>query len=231
MSYSISLKIHPDTHQRFKDLHSRFNAGEQESLAKLLGENLADIACEIIDQIFGRVVQLSSSPDQESEKVIQQILETTRKYMPWSVSFFGNDRLIPMVNYLYKMTHENEDGYFVRYPVERMLITELLGCVEQMKSGNNQYVSPALKAFIQVVDQGVTHLVREPKKMLKFNVVVDKTLNGVIHLTTQLGYKRFDKLGSLYDADTMSYYFEQLLAFLEDEMPPGKHSYKEGDRI
>ena len=59
MSYSISLKIHPDTHQRFKDLHSRFNAGEQESLAKLLGENLADIACEIIDQIFGRVVQLS----------------------------------------------------------------------------------------------------------------------------------------------------------------------------
>ena len=46
--------------------------------------------------------------------------------MPWSV--FGNDRLIPMVNYLYKMTHENEDGYFVRYPVERMLITELLGC-------------------------------------------------------------------------------------------------------
>ena len=56
MSYSISLKIHPDTHQRFKDLHSRFNAGEQESLAKLLGENLADIACEIIDQIFGRVV-------------------------------------------------------------------------------------------------------------------------------------------------------------------------------
>lgn len=67
--------------------------------------------------------------------------------------------------------------------------------------------------------------------MLKFNVVVDKTLNGVIHLTTQLGYKRFDKLGSLYDADTMSYYFEQLLAFLEDEMPPGTYSYKEGDRI
>ena len=33
-----------------------------------------------------------------------------------------------------------------------------------MKSGNNQYVSPALKAFIQVVDQGVTHLVREPKR-------------------------------------------------------------------
>ena len=87
-----------------------------------------------------------------------------------------------------------------------------------MKNGNHQYVSPALKAFTQVVDQGVTHLIREPKKMLKFNVVVDKTLNGVIHLTTQLGYKRFDKLGSIYDADTMSYYFEHLLAFLEDEM-------------
>ncbi|UHT65570.1 hypothetical protein ABEDC_2398 [Acinetobacter lwoffii] len=177
------------------------------------------MACEIIDQIFGQVVQLANSPDSESEKVIQQIMHNTRKYMPWSVSLFGNERLMPMVNYLHRMTYEHQGDAFVRYPVEKLLVMELLGCIDQMKNGNHQYVSPALKAFTQVVDQGVTHLIREPKKMLKFNVVVDKTLNGVIHLTTQLGYKRFDKLGSIYDADTMSYYFEHLLAFLEDEMP------------
>lgn len=219
MSYSISLKLQPETHQRFKELHSRLNAGERDSLARPLGENLADMACEIIDQIFGQMVQIAKSPDSESEKVIQHIIETTRKYMPWSVSLFGNERLMPMVNYLHRMTYTHDGDVFVRYPVEKMLVMELLGCVDQMKTGNHQYVSPALKAFTQVVDQGVTCLIREPKNLLKFNVVVDKTLNGVIHLTTQLGYKRFDKLGSIYDADTMSYYFEHLLAFLEDEMP------------
>lgn len=49
MSYNISLKLQPETHQRFKDLHSRLNAGERDSLARPLGENLADMACEIID--------------------------------------------------------------------------------------------------------------------------------------------------------------------------------------
>lgn len=218
MSYRISLQIQPDTHQRFKMLHSQLNAGEQNSLAKPLGENLADIACEIIEQVFGQIARLSHSDDHESEKVVQQIVDTTRKYMPWSVSFFGNDRLTPMVNYLNKMTHESGGEYYMVYPVEKTLVTELMGCVNEMKSGNNQYVSPALKAFTQVVDQGVTHLVREPKKMLKFNVVVDKTLNGVIHLTTQLGYKRFDRLGSIYNAQAMTHYFEHFLAFLEDEV-------------
>ena len=218
MSYNIYLHIRPETHLRFQNILAKMNAGETENLSKALGENLADIACEIIDQVFGRLARLSKSKDHESEKVIQQIVETTRKYMPWSVSFFGNERLLPMVNYLNEMTYEDAGLYYVRYPVDKTLVTELLGCVEQMKQGNNQYVKPALKAFTAVVDVGVTHLVREPKKMLKFNLVVDKTLNGVITLTTQLGYKRFDKLGQIYDAQTMSHYFDHFLAFLEDEV-------------
>lgn len=219
MSYAISLKIQPATHQRFQHLYSQINHGDSQSLAKPLGENLADIACEIIDQVFGDIAKMSTSQDRESEKVVQQILDTTRKYMPWSVSFFANDRLAPMVNYLHEMTYEKDGQYYVSYPVDNAIVTELLGCLDQMKTGNHQYVSPALRAFIEMVDQGVTHLVREPKKMLKFNIVVDKTLNGVINLTTQLGYKRFDKLGSIYDAHTMSHYFEHFLIFLKEQQP------------
>lgn len=218
MSHNIYLQIQPETYQRFQNIHAQLNASASESLAKPLGDNLADIACEIIDQVFGRIARLSQSKDHDSEKVVQHIVDTTRKYMPWSVSFFSNERLTPMVNYVYNMTHQNQGDYFVRYPVEATLVTELMGCVEQMKQGNNQYIAPALKAFTQVVDVGVTHLVREPKKMLKFNVVVDKTLNGVIHLTTQMGYKRFDKLGQIYDAESISHYFEHFLAFLDDEI-------------
>lgn len=217
MSYSVSLKIQPETHQRFLDIHQQLNAGDVDSLAKPLGENLADISCEVIDQVFGNLAKMSKSDDHESEKIIQQIMVTTRKYMPWSVSFFANDRLKPMVNYLYDLISEQEGQCFITYPVDQSLVVELLACVEKMKDGNNLYVSPALKAFTEVVDQGVTHLVREPKKILKFNVVVDKTLNGIIHVTTQLGYKRFEKLGQIYDAQSMTGYFSHFLAFLKNE--------------
>ncbi len=84
-----------------------------------------------------------------------------------------------------------------------------------MEKGNNSYVAPALKVFTQIVDQGVTSLVREPKKMLKFNLVVDKTLNGVINLTTQLGYKRFDKLGRIYDAQMYESIFRSFPDFFK----------------
>lgn len=217
MSYSIYLKIQPETYQRFDSIYQKLNAGESESQSKVLGDNLADITCEILDQVFGQMARMNKSGDNESEKIIQQIRETTRKYMPWSVSFFGNDRLKPMVNYLHGRFYQENGQHFMNYPVDATLANELLGCVNQMKEGNNQYVSPALKAFTKVVDEGVTHLVREPKKMLKFNMVVDKTLNGVINLTTQLGYKRFDKLGKTYNAQDMSQYFDHFMAFFNDK--------------
>jgi hypothetical protein len=69
---------------------AQLNAGESQSLAKPLGEVLADISCEVIDQVFGDLARLSTSGDGESEKVIQHIVDTMRKYMPWSVSFFSN---------------------------------------------------------------------------------------------------------------------------------------------
>ncbi|TCH64377.1 hypothetical protein [Acinetobacter sp. ANC 4862] len=217
MSYFISLKLTRETHQRFHQIHQQLNQGETQSLAKPLGEVLADISCEIVDQVFGEIARLSTSGDRESEKMVKQILETVRKYMPWSVSFFGNERLIPMVNYLKDRAYEKNGQNYISYSVDHVLVVELLECVEQMKEGNTHYVSPGLKAFTQLVDQGVTSLVREPKNMLKFNLVVDKTLNGVIHLTTQMGYKRLEKLGTQYDSQMTPRYFDHFLMFLNHE--------------
>ena len=217
MSYFISLKLTRETHQRFQQIHQQLNQGETQSLAKPLGEVLADISCEIVDQVFGEIARLSTTADRESEKMVQQILDTIRKYMPWSVSFFGNDRLIPMVNYLKDRAYEKNGQNYISYSVDHVLVVELLECVEQLKKGNTHYVSPGLKAFTQMIDQGVTSLVREPKSILKFNVVVDKTLNGVIHLTTQMGYKRLEKLGTQYDSQLTHRYFDHFLMFLNHE--------------
>ena len=217
MSQTIALKISPQTYQQFKAIHQKLNQGETQSLAKPLGENLADISCEVIDQVFGEMVRSANSTDKESEKTIRQVLDTLKKYMPWSVSFFGNERLTPMVNYLNDCIYDKDGQNYISYQVDNALITELLGCAEKMKEGNNQFIKPALKAFTQVVDEGVTSLIREPKKMLKFNLVIDKTLNGVINVTTQLGYKRFDKLGTMYDAQTISRYFDHFMVFLDSD--------------
>lgn len=226
MSYAVYLKVTDQTHQRFMQIHQRLNAGEKESQSKPLGVVLADVAYEIIDQVFAdllRKQKAQASTEQakkmvaESEKVIQQVLDTLKKYMPYSISMFGNERLLPLVNYLMGMLREQNGRHYVRYSVDNILIKEAFGCIDQVKAGHNHYIAPAFKALTQIVDQGVSALIREPKKMLKFNLVVDKTLNGVISMTTHLGYKRLEKLGTQIDPTTADQYIDHFLAFLVEE--------------
>ena len=215
MSYTVELKLKPETYQQFQNIHTKLNNNDREPQSKYLGDNISNIACELIDQAFGSLVNQSSSKDGDSEKVLKQVKDAITKYMPWSVSFFGNDRLLPMVNHVNGLMRRKNDQGYITYPVDKVVVEELLGCAEQLKQGNTAYVKLGLKAFTQVVDQGVTSLIREPKKLLKFNMVVNKTLDGVISLTTQLGYKRFDKLSSIYDAQTIGKYFDHFVAFLD----------------
>lgn len=215
MSYTVELKLKPETYQQFQNIHTKLNNNDREPQSKYLGDNISNIACELIDQAFGSLVNQSSSKDGDSEKVLKQVKDAITKYMPWSVSFFGNDRLLPMVNHVNGLMKRKNDQGYITYPADKVVVEEILGCAEQLKQGNTAYVKPGLKAFTQVVDQGVTSLIREPKKLLKFNMVVNKTLDGVISLTTQLGYKRFDKLSSIYDAQTIGKYFDHFVAFLD----------------
>ena len=59
-----------------------------------IGDVLSDLSCEIIEQVFSVLLKdeqdnstMTEKQRYESEKVLQQILDTFRKYMPWSVSF------------------------------------------------------------------------------------------------------------------------------------------------
>ena len=216
MSYTVSLQLKSETYQQFKRIQSKLNNADEASQAKLLGNNFAEIACEIIDQAFGQWVNQSGSGHNDSHKALKQVKDAIIQYMPWSVSLFGNEHLLPMVNHVSTLMYQANGTDYICYQVDNVLIKELLGCAEKMREGHRQYVLPGLKAFIQVVDQGVTSLVRDPKKMLKFNIVVNTTLDGVIGLTTQIAYKRFEKLSTLHDPQSITGYFDHFLVFLDN---------------
>ncbi|MCJ1647865.1 hypothetical protein I6N56_16300, partial [Acinetobacter baumannii] len=194
MSYKVFLKISDSTYTQFASIREKLHAGVRESQSKVLGDVLSDLSCEIIEQVFSVLLKdeqdnstMTEKQRYESEKVLQQILDTFRKYMPWSVSFFGNERLLPLVDYMTSLMKEREQEVYITYPITPQLVQQAQTLTEQIREGNMQSVEKAFQTLIQIVDLGVTSLVREPKKRLKFNLVVDKTLNGVINMTTHLG--------------------------------------------
>lgn len=221
MSYKVFLKISDSTYTQFASIREKLHAGVRESQSKVLGDVLSDLSCEIIEQVFSVLLKdeqdnstMTEKQRYESEKVLQQILHTFRKYMPWSVSFFGNERLLPLVDYMTSLMKEREQEVYITYPITPQLVQQAQTLTEQIREGNMQSVEKAFQTLIQIVDLGVTSLVREPKKRLKFNLVVDKTLNGVINMTTHLGYKRLEKLGMQVDQTTATHYINHFLAFM-----------------
>jgi hypothetical protein len=216
MSKLIYLKIEKDTYKKFQNIHQQLIANSEESVSHDLGDVLAQISFEVIEQVFGEISRSSSHPDQESEKTLQQINDNLQKYMPWSISLFGNERLIPLVEYLEKQIFETPNHHFLTFPISNDLYTSSLNSLEQICMNNHEFIAPAFKSITQIVDDGVTHLIREPKKLLNFNFIVDKTLSGVISLTTQLGYKRIEKLADQLDISRSQRAMEHFLSFARE---------------
>jgi len=174
MSYKVFLKISDSTYTQFASIREKLHAGVRESQSKVLGDVLSDLSCEIIEQVFSVLLKdeqdnstMTQKQRYESEKVLQQILDTFRKYMPWSVSFFGNERLLPLVDYMTSLMKEREQEVYITYPITPQLVQQAQTLTEQIRAGNMQSVEKAFQTLIQIVDLGVTSLVREGRRLIR----------------------------------------------------------------
>lgn len=224
MSYSILLKINQVTHGQFESIRQQLNAGSEESQSRVLGEVLSEIACDIVEQVFSVLLiqnrkpsHLTQQNSEESEKVIQQITGAVRKYMPWSIALFSNDRLCPFANYFSDMIKYHDEQVYVSYPIDQHLVQQVHTLVEQLKQNEIKDMMDVFQILIHIVDLGVTNLIREPKKCLNFNRVVDKTLSGVINVTAQLSYKRLEKMGTQVDTGAATACVNHFLALMHTE--------------
>ena len=219
MKTAIFLNIHADLYARFAHIRTQLLQGSKVSQASALGEVLSEISCEIIEQVFMVILQDKRHAQHtgDSEKVVQQILEAVRKYMPWSVSFFSNERLLPLVEYVFNTIQVEDEKFYMTYTISQQLTQQIQSSSKKLMAGDSSEISPVMKLLVEVIDLGVTHLMREPKKTLKFNFVVDKTLNGVINMTTHLGYKRLEKLGSQLDHKAAINYIDYFLQFMRHQ--------------
>jgi len=223
MSYAVFLKLSESSYSRFEVIRMQLNAGVKASQAEMLGGVLSEIACEIIEQAFSELIlkQANSINTEdtkeikENRQVVRQILETLRKYLPWAISFFSNERLLPLVNYFAGLICEHDRQIWIRYDVHMQLMQDVLETVEQIRAGQLSAVPRAFALLIHIIDLGVTCLIREPKKQLKFNVFIDKTLSGVIHMTTHLGYKCLEKIGTQLQKEQANAYIEHFMGFMQ----------------
>lgn len=210
MQYKIDLLIKQQTYQELKNITQSLNNGEKKDLAKQLGTAFTEMSCQVLDQVFGSLLEEQrANPDldangrkklKEAEKIFDQIEGALKKYMPWSISFFSNDRLKPVANHILKKFEDsNANEVVMYYQLDRNLGEQANANIQKVIDGDAHALPAALKDLVKVIDLGVSEFIRDPKTLLKFNFVVDKTLNGVINMITSTGYKRLEKVGEEYN--------------------------------
>ena len=219
MDDMVQLNIQPTTYRRFLELQQLLNLGHPDSLAQPVGENLAEIACQIVEQVFGYLSQISAEQQHfESEHTVEQIIATIRKHLPWSMQLLSNERLTLLMNDLAAMTSVHDGQTWLHYPIAPALARKFTTQCQNL-SDDPTKVPAAFATVVEIIDQGVTQLVRRPKQKLKFNFVVDKSLAGVIGLTTQMGYKRLEKMAKQLTPEQAQAYLQHFIKFIQINTP------------
>lgn len=202
--YQISLPLRAETAQRISKLTEQLQNGHAESLSGEAGQVMSDVGCQLIDAVFGELIQqflhVSASPAfRESLAAIEEVKAVLRKYLPWAISFFGNERLAPVAKHYASLIQQRQiDGLalpFLTFALPQAVGQVAVQSLEDLEQHRVKDASAAIEGLIQVIDVSLDVLLKQPKTLLKFNFVVDKTLNGVINVTTSMSYKNLRKLG------------------------------------
>lgn len=196
--YKVNLPVKDSTYQAIAAVTARMQQGEKSSLSREYGESVTTMACEILWVIFGVMTvdnEYTKGSGAETKKVISQITEQLQKYMPWSVSLFGNERLLPVANYLMGQFTEQDGQRYLQYPLDQKVAQKMLASAQAIIAGDQSQIYQGFENMTFVIDAGIEELIKKPKDMLRFNIVADKTLNGVIKLLNSLGNKNLEKTG------------------------------------
>lgn len=227
--YYVALPLTAELYQQIISLSQRFNAGEKTSLSNEAGRLLADVGCQVVEHVFGELVKnFAHHPDlapqkrqvfQESLTHIEDVQGVMRKYMAWSLSWFSNERLTPVINYfVQQIRQENHAGntqYYLTFELPQDVGERALLALASLEDGKVDNAEGAIESLIEVTDIGVTQLIREPQARLKFNFVTEKTLNGVTKVTASMAYNNLRKFAKHLDPQLFKAFAGHLEQFLK----------------
>ncbi|MFC3902690.1 hypothetical protein SAMN05421749_103450 [Acinetobacter marinus] len=230
----VHLHIQDQTFRTLEELNTRITHGYGKDLSTDLGQVFTEITHQVLDQVFLALIQSNKLQPElaehafEAEKALDHIRAQLQKYMPWAVGMLSNDRLVPVSNHMlthFDLSHSHHS--LLCYAVPTHLVQDLFTSVERIQQGDQLAVDVMLKHLIEVIDLGVTEFIRKPKTMLKFNFVVDKTLNGVIHLVTSLGYKRIAHMAQYASPQLAIRYATHFQQFIYADADKNESSWQE----
>lgn len=171
---------------------------------------LADTLCDLLDYCCVDLMQdiQRQHPGRAMENALATVAEIKEKihhYLGWIVGFLASERLVPVIAHYNTLVHEmtlhGQTQTFVAFPVSAKLASDATRVLAELRSGSAKNADEGMELLIEAVDALLEPAILTPKRLMKFNFVVSKTLHGVISVVMALFKRELRKLGPLLPRD------------------------------
>lgn len=187
---------------------------------------LTEVYCGLLDMCYGQLLEKVNAKHpvkslSEAHAVLKEIESKSRHYMGWITPFLAKEKVVKVIGYFDKMvvrpTPGTDEKPYARLHIDPKVATEGLAVLKDLLSGKSHDIERGIDLLIQSTDAVIDQLVEEPKRVMKFNIVVDKTLSGVISLLTGIGHAIIRKIGRQLPDDAFGTVAEHLMIFVHSD--------------
>ena len=214
----MELRLRSEHYQDLQQLYTQAQQGQSAQLANQIGVALAHVGTDLIDDLFEGIHQkLAESEHYESAETIAQVKQRIHKYLPWAVKYLSHQRLMRLLAYFIEQAQLEDGQVKLRYSVPDELYRRFRQQILHIEVGDARFMPQAFATLTEILDLAVNQWVRQPKASLELNALVNKTMDGVIHVTTQIGYQRLSQLGQELDPKIGLKYLQHFLEFLHQK--------------
>lgn len=186
---------------------------------------LTEVYCDLLEAVYGQLLEKVNAKHPvkslaEAHDVLKEIETKSRHYMGWITPFLAREKVVKVIAYFDAMVIRPAPGSgdkpCVRLSIDEKVAREGLLILKGLLSGQSQDIAKGIELLIKATDAVVDQLVVEPKRVMKFNLVVDKTLSGVIALLTGIGHSIIRKIGKQLPEDAFPTVAEHLMLFIRE---------------
>ena len=219
----VAYATTPELQTQVFQLHQALQTGIRDDQSKLATRLIQDAAHELITIFFSDLIaDLQNAGDlpayREGASMVSEIADKLTHYLGWASAFFSNERIKPAVSHYHAMMLQHPlDGSMqpvIAFAIPDALAKRLEKVLVPLSQGQAASAHEGIEALIEVIDLALHALLIKPKQLMKFNFVVDKTLNGVISLTQNLSFRSLRKIGEQMPAAHQPVLAQHLQQFL-----------------
>ncbi len=214
---------------RTRDIHAKLQSGTRESQAKAAADTMAQAINIMVDRFLAKLLRdlAQAHPDHalypNALKVVDDIQGKVAHYLNWLTRFLSNSRMSVVTgHYLALMqplvpTMPTREFLAVSLPVD--MAVKARKTINALRDGSSTDVASGIEVLIEIVDAVLVDFVYEPKRLMRFNAVVDKTLDGVIYMIKGLAFRQLRQLGQHLPIEHVPVFLDHLESFFRDQEP------------